>query len=68
MSEEYKYDGLRRRPTFDELITYIQRDKPNITLPNRNASTLANTHHMNALKGDALTDLQRMETRLDKTN
>ena len=30
MSEEYKYHGLRRRPSFDELITYNQKDKPKI--------------------------------------
>ena len=66
MSVVYKYGGLRRRPNFDELITYIQTDKPNITLPNRNATTLAATHQMNALKGDTTTDLQEMQTRLDK--
>ena len=68
MSEVYKYGGLRRRPNFDELITYIQKDKPTITLPNRNATTLAATHQMNALKGDTTTDLQEMETRLEKIN
>jgi hypothetical protein len=66
MSEECKYDGLRRKPTFDELITSIQRDKPKITLPNRKAFILANTRQMNALKGDTITDLQEMETRLEK--
>ena len=65
MPEEYRYDGLRRRPTFDELITSTQRDNPNITLPNRNAFILANTHQMNALRGDTLTDLQEMETLLE---
>ena len=64
----YKYGGLRRRPNLDELIAYIQKGKPKITLPNRNASTLAATHQMNALKGDTTTDLQEMETRLEKTN
>ena len=68
MSEVYNYNGLRRRPNFDELITYIQRGKPTITLPTRSASILADTHQMNALKGDTLTDLQEMETRLEKTN
>ena len=68
MSEEYKYHGLRRRPNFDELITYNQKDKPKITLPNRNAFPLANTHQMNTLRGDTLTDLQEMETRLEKDN
>ena len=66
MSEVYNYNGLRRKPTFDELITSTQRGKPKITLPNRNAFILANTHQMNALRGDTLTDLQEMETRLEK--
>ena len=59
MSEVYKYNGLRRRPNFDELITYIQKDKPTSTLHTRSASILADTHQMNALQGDTLTDLER---------
>ena len=66
MSEVYSYGGLRRRPNFDEPITYIQKDKPKITLPNRKAFILANTRQMNALKGDTITDLQEMETRLEE--
>ena len=66
MLEMYSYHGLRRRPNFDELITYIQEDKPTITLPTRSASILADTHQMNALEGDTITDLQEMEERLGK--
>ena len=66
MPELYKDNGLRRRSNFDELIAYIQRGKPTLILPTRIASILAGTHQMNALKGSTLTDLQEMETRLEK--
>ena len=43
MSEVYKYNELRRRLNFDELLTYMQKDKPTITLPTRMASILVDT-------------------------
>ena len=36
--------GLRLRPNFDELITYLETDQPRRSLPNRAATTLRNSH------------------------
>ena len=60
--------GLRLRPNFDELITYLETDQPRRSLPNREATTLRNTHQLTQLDGDTITDLNDMETRLHKDN
>ena len=38
--------GLRRRPNFDELITYLETDQPRRSLPSREATTLRNSHQL----------------------
>ena len=58
--------GLRLRPNFDELITNLETDHPRRSLPSRAATTLRNTHQLTQLDGDTLTDLNDMETRMQK--
>ena len=58
--------GLRLRPNFDELITYLETDQPRRSLPSREATTLRNTHQLTQLDGDTITALSDMETRLQK--
>jgi hypothetical protein len=36
-------DGLRRKPTYEEVIDYIENDPDKIKYPNRAARTLRNT-------------------------
>ena len=61
-----KYGGLRLKPNFDELITILESEQPLRKLPSRLATTLRNSHQLTQLDGDTLTDLNDMETRLQK--
>jgi hypothetical protein len=61
-----KYGGLRLKPNFDELITNVETDHPRRSLPSRAATTLRNSHQLTQLDGDTRTDLNDMETRLQK--
>ena len=58
--------GLRLRPNFHELITYLETDQPRKSLPTRVATTLRNLPQLTQLDGDTLTDLTDIETRLHK--
>jgi len=58
--------GLCLRPNFDEIITYLETDQPRRSLPSREATTLRNSHQLTQLDGDTITDLNDMETRLQK--
>ena len=61
-----KYGGLRLKPNFDELITNLETDHARKSLPSRAATTLRNSHPLTQLDGDTLTDLNDMETRMQK--
>ena len=61
-----KYGGLRLKPNCDELIAKLESEQPFRSLPSRLATTLRNSHQLTQLDGDTLTDLNDMETRLQK--
>ena len=57
--------GLRKRPTYNELINYIERDIK-IKLPNRDATFLRNSPYMSQLDNFVDTDHQdRLDGHLD---
>jgi hypothetical protein len=58
--------GLRLKPNFDELILSLEADRPYRALPSRLSTTLRNSHQLTQLDGDTLTDLNDMETRMQK--
>ena len=58
--------GLRLKPNVDELIANLESDQPFRILPSRLATTLRNSHQLTQLDGDTLTDLNDMETRLQR--
>ena len=45
------YDGLRKRPTYDVLIGYIQNKQPTIKYPNRLATQIMNSKELTKLDG-----------------
>ena len=45
------YKGLRKRNSYDETVNYIQKDKPKIKYPNRQASFLFNSIPYQSLLG-----------------
>ena len=66
MKKIINYGGLRLRPNFNELITYLETDQPRKSLPTRAATTLRNLPQFTQLDGDTLTDLTDIQTRLQK--
>ena len=58
--------GLRLKPNFDELILSLEADRPYRALPSRLSTTLRNSHQLTQLDGDTLTDLNDMETSMQK--
>ena len=60
------YNGLRRKPNYDELIDYIQNGQDKIKYPNRAATFVANSNQYQQFIGQSLSDLQDQEMRLSQ--
>ena len=45
---------LRRKPTYEELINYIEIEKPKIKYPDRTATFLRNSHYLSQFDGNLL--------------
>ena len=57
--------NLRKKPTFDELINYIEVEQPKIKYPDRRATFLRNTHYLSQFDGN-LFDLEEQEKQITK--
>ena len=51
--------GLRAKPTYQELINYIQDDKETIRYPNRDASIMANSFEFSQMAGEGFRQMQQ---------
>ena len=49
--------GLHKKPTYEELINYIQRDPDKIRYPDRQATILRNSHWLTQLDGEGQNQL-----------
>ena len=54
--------GLNKRPTYEELISYIREDPDTIRYPNRDATLAANSFAMNQMVGEGFRQLSQMTT------
>ena len=54
--------GLNKRPTYEELISYIKEDPDTIRYPNRDATLAANSFAMNQMVGEGFRQLSQMTT------
>ena len=61
---EYNYGGLKKRATFDELITYIETEPNTIKYPDRTATTMANSFHINYLHSATAYELDNIKERI----
>ena len=57
--------GLRKKPTFNELINYLQNDQPKIRYPDRTATLLRNSHYLSQFDGN-LFDLEEQQKNITK--
>ncbi len=63
-----KFLGLEKKPTYDELVNYIQRDPDKIKLPNREAKFLRNTPMLSQLDGEGLREMEEQQLIAMKLN
>ena len=57
--------NLRKKPTFDELINYIEVEQPRIRFPDRTATFLRNTHYLSHFDYN-LFDVEEQEKQIAK--
>ena len=57
--------NLRKRPTYNELINYLEVEQPIIKYPDRTATFLRNSHYLSQFDGNSL-DLEEQETNFEK--
>lgn len=56
-------NGLRRKPTYDEVLTGILREKQPFYYPDRTATRLVKSHEFGQLLGESFNQLQQQELR-----
>lgn len=56
---------LRKKPTYNELVNYIEEDIP-IRYPDRTATFLRNSHYLQQFDGDTFIDLEEQENNINK--
>ena len=60
------YKGLKKRDSYDEIVSYIKTDKTKIKYPNRVASQIENSHYMKQLGGESLIDMEDQQSNVAK--
>ena len=58
-------NSLRKKPTFNELINYLQNDQPKIKYPDRTATFLRNSHYLSQFDGN-LFDVDEQQKNITK--
>ncbi len=58
--------GLRKRPTYNEVIDYLEREQPKIKYPNRKATFLRNSPYLSQFDGDSWLDLEEQENNIQE--
>ncbi len=57
---------LRKRPTYNEVIYYLENDQPIIKYPNRDATFIRNSPYLSQFDGDSWIDLEEQEQNINK--
>ena len=55
---QVNYQGLRKRDTYDQIVSIIESGGGIIKYPNRFATQMANSPYMKQIGGESLLDLQ----------
>ena len=63
---QVNYKGLRRRESYDEVVSIIENDQAKIKYPNRVAVQILNSPYMKQLDTEALLDMQNQQDRMSK--
>jgi hypothetical protein len=60
------FNGLRRKPHYDELVDYIQNGTDKISYPNRSATFAFKTNQFQQFLNQSISELQDQEMRLSQ--
>ena len=63
---DIKITGLRKKPTYDELVEYIDEDKDKIRYPNRAAKQLREAPELAFLDGEGLVEIEKQQQNIVK--
>ena len=58
-------NSLRKKPTYDEVINYLQVNQPKIKYPDRTATLLRNSHYLSQFDGN-LFDVEEQQKKFSK--
>ncbi len=58
MKQVFKYNGLRLRPTFDELVNYVEHDQDIIKYPDRIARLMREHPYLTQLDSEGMFEIQ----------
>ena len=58
--------SLRKRPTYNELVDYLENDQHIIKYPDRVATFLKNSPYLNKYDDPSLLDLEDQEKRMER--
>ena len=58
-------NNLRKKPTFNELINYLEIEQPKIRYPDRTATFLRNSHYLSQFDGN-LFDVEEQQKEITK--
>ena len=61
---QVNYKGLRRRESYDDVVSIIENDQTKIKYPNRVAVQILNSPYMKQLDTEALMDMQNQQDRM----
>ena len=65
---QVNYKGLRRRESYDEVVSIIENDQTKIKCPNRVAVQILNSPYMKQLDTEALMDMQNQQDQAEATS
>ena len=58
--------SLRKRPTYNEVVNYLENEQPKIKYPDRRATFLRNSPYLSQFDGDSWIDLDEQEQDINK--
>ena len=60
--------GLREKPSYEQLISYVREDPETIRYPNRDATLLANSFQMNQMIGEGFRELDMLNSGMQQAS
>ena len=60
--------SLRKKPTYNDLINYLEVEQPKIKYPDRTATFLRNSPYLSQFDNDSFIDLEEQEKNRKRKN